>query len=78
MLATLRDGNAPETHVVQYFEMLGNRGIYHEGWTAVTKHRTPWKADTPPAVRRRRLGAVRARRLDAGARSRRREPAETC
>jgi arylsulfatase len=22
--------------------MLGNRGIYHKGWTAVTKHRTPW------------------------------------
>ena len=48
MLATLRDGEAPETHDVQYFEMMGNRGIYHQGWTAVTKHRTPWKADTPP------------------------------
>ena len=45
---TLRDGDAPETHEVQYFEMMGNRGIYHQGWTAVTKHRTPWKADTPP------------------------------
>ena len=22
--------------------MLGNRGIYHKGWTAVTRHRTPW------------------------------------
>ena len=48
MLATLRDGSAPETHAVQYFEMLGNRGIYHNGWTAVTKHRTPWSIDTPP------------------------------
>jgi arylsulfatase len=48
MLATLRDGNAAETHDVQYFEMFGNRGLYHNGWTAVTKHRTPWKADTPP------------------------------
>ena len=48
MLATLRDGKAPETHTVQYFEMFGNRGIYHKGWTAVTKHRTPWKTDTPP------------------------------
>jgi arylsulfatase len=28
--------------------MFGNRGIYHNGWTAVTKHRTPWKADAPP------------------------------
>jgi arylsulfatase len=48
MLATLRDGNAPETHTVQYFEMFGNRGIYHKGWTAVTKHRTPWLAVAPP------------------------------
>jgi arylsulfatase A-like enzyme len=47
MLATLRDGAAPETHTVQYFEMMGNRGIYHQGWTAVTKHRTPWSADQP-------------------------------
>jgi arylsulfatase A-like enzyme len=48
MLGTFRDGTAPETHDVQYFEMFGNRGIYHQGWTAVTKHRTPWKADQPP------------------------------
>jgi arylsulfatase A-like enzyme len=48
MLGTLRDARAPETHVVQYFEMMGNRGIYHQGWTAVTKHRTPWSAETPP------------------------------
>jgi len=34
---------APERHETQYFEMFGNRGIYHEGWSAVTKHRTPWK-----------------------------------
>jgi arylsulfatase A-like enzyme len=47
MLATLRDGNAAETRDVQYFEMFGNRGIYHNGWTAVTKHRTPWLMDKP-------------------------------
>jgi arylsulfatase len=23
--------------------MFGNRGIYHDGWSAVTKHRTPWQ-----------------------------------
>ena len=33
---------APGHHETQYFEILGNRGIYHRGWTAVTKHRTPW------------------------------------
>ena len=35
--------DAPERHETQYFEMFGNRGIYHKGWTAVTKHRTPWE-----------------------------------
>jgi arylsulfatase A-like enzyme len=48
MLGTLRDSEAPETHTVQYFEMFGNRGIYHNGWTAATKHRTPWTSETPP------------------------------
>ena len=33
---------AAERRTTQYFEMMGNRGIYHQGWTAVTKHRTPW------------------------------------
>jgi arylsulfatase A-like enzyme len=27
----------------QYFEIFGNRGIYHRGWSAITKHRTPWQ-----------------------------------
>jgi arylsulfatase A-like enzyme len=35
--------SAPDRHETQYFEMFGNRGIYHKGWTAVTKHRTPWE-----------------------------------
>jgi arylsulfatase A-like enzyme len=48
MLPMLRDVNAEETHEVQYFEIMGNRGIYHQGWTAVTKHRTPWLNDAPP------------------------------
>ena len=47
MMSTLRNEGAEETHTVQYFEMFGNRGIYHKGWTAVTKHRTPWLADQP-------------------------------
>ena len=37
------DAQAAERHDTQYFEMLGNRGIYHRGWSAVTKHRTPWE-----------------------------------
>jgi arylsulfatase len=42
--------DAAETHDVQYFEMFGNRGLYHQGWTAVTKHSLPWIADPPPAL----------------------------
>jgi arylsulfatase len=34
---------AAEQHATQYFEMFGNRGVYHNGWSAVTHHRTPWK-----------------------------------
>ena len=33
----------PERHDLQYFEMFGNRGVYFKGWSAVTKHRTPWE-----------------------------------
>jgi arylsulfatase len=52
MAYSFDDPGAAERHETQYFEMFGNRGIYHKGWTAVTKHRTPWEtgADVvPPA-----------------------------
>src|SRR5678810_451697 len=42
MVYSFNDAKAEEQHETQYFEMFGNRGIYHKGWTAVTKHRTPW------------------------------------
>jgi arylsulfatase A-like enzyme len=42
MLYAFNDANAAERHETQYFEMFGNRGIYHKGWTAVTRHKTPW------------------------------------
>ena len=50
MLYSFNDAKAAERHETQYFEMFGNRGIYHKGWTAVTKHRTPWDmaAKVPP------------------------------
>ena len=41
------DKDAPERHDLQYFEMFGNRGIYHQGWSAVTKHKTPWMIIDP-------------------------------
>ncbi|MEZ4610442.1 MAG: hypothetical protein R2838_09410 [Caldilineaceae bacterium] len=43
MAYSFDDSQAAERHETQYFEMIGNRGIYHKGWTAVTKHRTPWE-----------------------------------
>ena len=42
------DADAPESRPTQYFEMVGNRGIYHEGWTAVTRHGKPWKMTEEP------------------------------
>ncbi len=42
MLYSFNEGDAPERHDLQYFEMFANRGIYHQGWSAVTKHKTPW------------------------------------
>ncbi|KQQ92983.1 arylsulfatase [Leifsonia sp. Leaf325] len=36
--------DADEQHTTQYFEMLGNRAIFHKGWTAVAKHKDPWLA----------------------------------
>jgi arylsulfatase A-like enzyme len=36
------DAAAAERRETQYFEMFCNRGIYDKGWTAVTRHSTPW------------------------------------
>jgi arylsulfatase len=51
MLYSFNDANAAERRTTQYFEMFGNRGIYHDGWTAVTRHKTPWVlvGETTPA-----------------------------
>ncbi len=43
MVYAFDDATAAERRETQYFEMSGNRGIYHKGWTAVTRHRTPWE-----------------------------------
>jgi arylsulfatase len=42
MLYAFDDAGAVERRETQYFEMFCNRGIYHEGWAAVTRHSTPW------------------------------------
>jgi len=47
MLYAFDNAKAPERHETQYFEMFCNRGIYHKGWTAVTRHSTPWDTSKP-------------------------------
>ncbi|OPZ31313.1 MAG: Arylsulfatase [Lentisphaerae bacterium ADurb.BinA184] len=49
MLFSFDDAQAPERHETQYFEMFCNRGIYHRGWSAVTRHSTPFIVEKLPA-----------------------------
>ena len=49
MAYTFDDAGAEDRRTTQYFEMFCNRGIYHQGWTAVTRHSTPWVASESPA-----------------------------
>jgi len=46
---TFDEASAADRHETQYFEMFVNRGIYHKGWTAVTRHSTPWVMAQLPA-----------------------------
>jgi arylsulfatase A-like enzyme len=49
MAYSFDDAEADDRHTTQYFEMFCNRGIYHQGWTAVTRHSIPWVATEMPA-----------------------------
>jgi arylsulfatase A-like enzyme len=40
---TFDDAKAKDRHHTQYFEIFGNRAIYHDGWLAGTLHRAPWE-----------------------------------
>jgi arylsulfatase len=43
LMYTFQNANAPTRHRVQYFELVGNRGIYKDGWMAnTTPLRLPW------------------------------------
>jgi arylsulfatase A-like enzyme len=43
--------DASDRRETQYFEVACNRGMYHKGWTAVTRHSTPWEfGGTLPAL----------------------------
>jgi arylsulfatase A-like enzyme len=49
MMYSFDDAGAAERHETQYFEMFVNRGIYHKGWTAVTRHSIPFIAEPLPS-----------------------------
>ncbi len=43
MAYTFDNAKAPDRHLTQYFEIFGNRAIYHDGWLAGTVHKAPWE-----------------------------------
>jgi arylsulfatase len=43
LVYTFEDAQAKERHTTQYFEIAGNRAIYHGGWYARTIHKAPWE-----------------------------------
>jgi len=43
MLYTFENPKAEGTRKTQYFEIMGNRALYHDGWFAGTIHRAPWE-----------------------------------
>jgi arylsulfatase A-like enzyme len=49
MAYSFDDAEAEDRRTTQYFEMFCNRGIYHQGWTAVTRHSIPWVSTEMPA-----------------------------
>jgi len=50
LLYSFNDADAKEQHTTQYFEMFGNRAVYHDGWFARTLHRAPWEAVNMPPL----------------------------
>jgi arylsulfatase A-like enzyme len=52
MLYSADNAKAADRRKTQYFEMFGNRGIYHDGWMAATRHSIPWDmAAKSPALK---------------------------
>jgi arylsulfatase len=43
LVYSFEDAKAKERHTTQYFEIAGNRAIYHDGWYARTIHKAPWE-----------------------------------
>ena len=43
MAYSFDEAKAADRHLTQYFEIAGNRAIYHDGWLAGVIHRAPWE-----------------------------------
>jgi arylsulfatase len=43
LVYSFENAKGKERHTTQYFEITGNRAIYHDGWFARTIHRAPWE-----------------------------------
>jgi hypothetical protein len=66
---SFEDAKAKERHTTQYFEISGNRAIYHDGWLARVIHKAPLGGQAPRPADRGCVGALRrARRLQPGQR----------
>lgn len=50
MFSTFGNASAESQHKTQYFEIMGNRGIYNDGWFAGTIHRAPWESKPRAAL----------------------------
>ena len=50
MVYTFAHREAPSRHTTQYFEIFGNRALYHDGWLAGTVHRAPWESKVRAAL----------------------------
>jgi arylsulfatase len=51
MVESFKNAQAPEFHTTQYFEITGNRGLYHEGWLLRTIHRAAWETQPRRAIK---------------------------
>ena len=49
MAYTFDDAKAKDRRTTQYFEMVGNQGIYHDGWMASAIRGVPWVSENAPA-----------------------------
>jgi arylsulfatase len=50
--STFNNAKAPEVKHIQYFEVMGSRSIYHDGWIAsAVGPRIPWVPGLPPGIK---------------------------